>query len=62
MARPAPDQVFEVFGLEASEFVIGDVNRTKLLFALRDTRKFVAWYFFSERLLASSRAGSMRRL
>ena len=50
MARPAPDVVFEVFGLEASEFVIGKEDRTKVLFALRDSRDFVARYFFSEML------------
>jgi hypothetical protein len=56
MAGPAPDLVFEVFGLEAWEFAIGQEDRTKLLFAMRDTRNFVAWYFFSE-LLAGALSG-----
>ena len=50
MARPAPDRAFEVFGLEAREFTIGNEDKIKLFFAMRDTRNFVAWYFFSEML------------
>ena len=45
MAGPAPELVFEIFGLEAWEFAIGNEDRTKLLFTLRDSRNFVAWYF-----------------
>ena len=50
MARPAPDRLFEVHGLEAWEFTIGPEDKTKLLFDMRDTRNFVVWYFFSEDL------------
>ena len=54
MAGPAPELVFEIFGLEAWEFVIGNEERTKLLFAIKDSRDFVAWYFYSERLSLSA--------
>ena len=54
MAGPAPELVFEIFGLEAWEFVIGNEDRTKLLFAMRDSRSFVVWYFYSERLSLSA--------
>jgi hypothetical protein len=52
-AHPSREISFEVSGLEAWQLELGKHTKTVLLFALRDRKKWVAWYAFYQALDAT---------